>query len=65
MIFVMIMPLVELIVVAIKIAKIPVVLWMSSAKRAARRLAELKQDLSISNPFRGQDTKWDTHGKYI
>jgi hypothetical protein len=65
MIFVMIMPLVELIFFGIKFIKVPLSLWISSAKRATRRVIELKEEISVSNPFKSHNDKWDTKGKYV
>ena len=45
MVFVMIMPLIELVVVGVKAAKIPIRLWMNSARRAKQRTEELKKEL--------------------
>jgi len=65
MVFVMIMPIVELIFLGIKIAKVPISLWISSLKRATRRVGQLKQELALTQPLRQQARGWDIRDKYV
>lgn len=57
--FIVLMPLIELVFIGIRIVKIPANIWLGSFRRVTGKLGSLTDLKTIRNPLSRQKKKWD------
>lgn len=65
MMIILIMPALEILIIGIKVAKIPASLWINSAKRVKHHLVDDFFTRSGRNPFRKTRKRWDDGSKAV
>jgi hypothetical protein len=66
MMFIILMPVIELVIVGLKIATVPANLWLGSLRRVSSRVSMLSTGANkLTNPFKKKRKRWDEPNKIV